>query len=106
MPRYIRTPRIFGEMGILKKNKKIFAKLENKGQSCMFVGYNEDHSSDTYRLYVLATKRIVKSRDVLWLNTQYDDPKQSKIRQDDSDIDINKWIDDEETYIIEKNSSL
>ena len=40
-PNYIRKPRIFGELGILKKNKKIFSKLENKGQTCMFVGYSQ-----------------------------------------------------------------
>ena len=38
MPKYIKKPRIFGKMGVIKKNKKMFAKLENKGQSCIFVG--------------------------------------------------------------------
>ena len=42
-----KKPRIFGEMGILKKNQKIFSKLENKGQTCMFVGYSECHAPDT-----------------------------------------------------------
>ena len=88
-------------MGVIKKNKKIFAKLENKGQSCMFVGYNE-HSSDTYRIYVFATKRIVKSRDVLWLNTQYDEYNNIEVKQDDPDIDIDRWIEDEAEFVAEK----
>ena len=56
-PTYIARPRIFGEVGTLKKNKDIFAKLENKGQTCLFVGYSEQHAADTYRLYVLETKK-------------------------------------------------
>ena len=58
-PKYFSKPRTFGEMGILKKNKKMFSKLENKGQSCMFVGYSNEHAPDTYRLFVLGTRRRV-----------------------------------------------
>ena len=54
--------RIFGELGKLKKNKKTLSKLKNKGVSCMFLGYSENHPANTYRGVVIA-------RDVQWLNT-------------------------------------
>ena len=75
-------------MGILKKNKKIFSKLENKGQSCMFVGYSNEHAPDTYRIFVLGTRRIVVARDVLWLNAMYNEIKERSIQEPDINIDL------------------
>ena len=99
-PKYFSKPRTFGEMGILKKNKKMFSKLENKGQSCMFMGYSEDHSPDTYRLYVLATRRLVIARDVLWLNAKYNETETTRI--DEPNINTNLWIDSEDEESQEK----
>ena len=62
----------------------------------MFIGYNEEHSSDTYRLYILATKRVVKARDVLWLNTQYQ-PSDGIAPDIDPDVDTDQWIEDKQT---------
>ena len=86
-------PRIFDEIGILKKNKKMFSKLENKGTSCMFVGYSENHPADTYRLYVLDTKKVVIARDVQWLDTTINQNR--KIRIDNRGVDTSKWIEEE-----------
>ena len=49
----------------------MFAKLENKGQTCLFAEYSEEHANDTYRLYMADSKRIVQARDGLWLNKKY-----------------------------------
>ena len=92
-PTFMNKPRIFGEIGILKKNKKIFSKLENKGTSCMFVGYSEDHPADTYRLYVLDTKKVVIARDVQWLDTTINQNRRMMI--DNRGIDTSKWIEEE-----------
>ena len=96
MPLYITKPRIFGEMGILKKNKKIYSKLEKKGQVCIFVGYNKDHAPDTYRLFVIDTKRIVKSRDILWTNEKLTINEPNYCDKENNDIDTDKWIEDED----------
>jgi len=92
-PTFMNKPRIFGEIGILKKNKKIFSKLENKGTSCMFVGYSEDHPADTYRLYILDTRKVVIARDVQWLDTTINQNRRMMI--DNRGIDTSKWIEEE-----------
>ena len=51
-----------------KKMKKMRSKLDNRGKTCMFVGYADDHTKDVYRFLNIHTKRIILSRDVRWLN--------------------------------------
>ena len=52
----------------IHEGKKMRSKLDNRGKTCMFVGYAEDHSGDVYRFLDIHTKRIIMSRDVRWLN--------------------------------------
>ncbi|KAI2493367.1 PIF1-like helicase [Fragilaria crotonensis] len=40
------------------------AKLDPKSFKCIFVGYSDDHSGDTYKFYNPATKQTILSRDV------------------------------------------
>ena len=65
--RYMRT---FGEMAVIAihEGKKMRSKLDDRGKTCMFVGYADDHSRDVYRFLNIHTKRIIISRDVRWLN--------------------------------------
>ena len=56
VPRYAKHLRVFGEMGTVRAyNKKIKAKLENRGRVCMFVGYADSHAGDVYRMYDIGT---------------------------------------------------
>ena len=82
--------RQFGEMGVVAVRKKIQGKMESKGTVCMFVGYAEDHSGDTYRMLNIATKKIILSRDVRWLNKMY----VKWARQNESSLDPNDIIPD------------
>ena len=52
----------------IHEGKKMRSKLGNRGKTCMFVGYAEDHSGDVYKFLNIHTKRIIMSRDVRWLN--------------------------------------
>ena len=65
--KYMRT---FGEMAVvaIHEGKKMRSILDNRGKTCMFVGYAEDHAGDVYRYLDIHTKRIIMSRDVRWLN--------------------------------------
>ena len=65
--KYLRT---FGEMAVvaIHEGKKMRSKLDNRGKTCMFVGYADDHSGDVYRFLNIHTKRIIMSRDARWLN--------------------------------------
>ena len=62
--------RSFGEMAVvaIHEGKKMRSKLDNRGKTCMFVGYADDHSGDVYRFLNINTKRIIMSRDARWLN--------------------------------------
>ena len=65
--KYMRT---FGEMAVvaIHEGKKMRSKLDNRGKTCMFVGYAEDHAGDVYRFLNIHMIRIIMSRDVRWLN--------------------------------------
>ena len=68
--KYTRSLRTFGEMAVvaIHEGKKMRSKLDNRGNTCMFVGYADDHTKDVYRFLNIHTKRIILSRDVRWLN--------------------------------------
>ena len=63
--------RIFGEIGVINNGVKINGKLTNKGNTCMMLGYTTDSLEGTYCLLKLATNRVVKSRNVHWLDKMY-----------------------------------
>ena len=68
--KYMKYMRPFGEMAVvaIHEGEKMRSKLDNRGKTCMFVAYAEDHSGDVYRFLNIHTKRIIMSRDVRWLN--------------------------------------
>ena len=74
-PKYARHIRTFGEIAIITDNTKIKGKLADRGKPCMFLGYSENHTGDTYRFLNLNTWKAIMSRDVIWLNKNYADWK-------------------------------
>ena len=68
--KYMKCMRTFGEMAVIAihEGKMMRSKLDNRGKTCMFVGYAEDHAGDVYRFLNIHMKRIIMSRDVRWLN--------------------------------------
>jgi hypothetical protein len=73
----IRNAHPFGEIGIVNnhKGKTLCGKLEDCGRACLHLGRAKDQPRDTYRFLNLETKRIIHSRDVLWLDKNYGDWK-------------------------------
>jgi hypothetical protein len=49
----------------------IQSKLKNRGLTYMFVGYSVDHANNVYIMLNLNTKRIINTRDVVWLRRSY-----------------------------------
>ena len=68
--KHMRCMRTFGEMAVIAihEGKKMRSKLDDRGKTCMFVGYADDHSRDVCRFLNIHTKSIIISRDVRWLN--------------------------------------
>ena len=60
--------RQFGEMAIIKIGNNIKGKLDDRGIPVMYLGREKDHAADTYRMLNIATKRVLISRDAIWLN--------------------------------------
>jgi hypothetical protein len=60
-----------GEMGVVTSKSGIQGKSTNCGTTCIFMRYSVDHSIDVYRMLNLESKRIINSRDVIWLERSF-----------------------------------
>ena len=54
----------FGRIAYVTDRTKIKAKADVRATKCVFVGYANDHSGDTYKFYNPTTKHTILSRDV------------------------------------------
>ena len=95
--------RTFGEMAVvaIHEGKKMRSKLDNRGKTCMFVGYAEDHAGDVFRFLNIHTKRIIMSRDVSWLNIIW---KHYRMKSIYARKQVKLFLDEEERPIEEGKS--
>ena len=79
----------FGEVGIMTMREKMKAKIKNRGIPCLYLGHADSHGSDVARLLKLETKKVVRSRDIRWLNKTLDEYMKDKgdFEEDDEDED-------------------
>ena len=63
--------REFGTIAVLTTKTPVIGKLEDRGTTAMFVGYSNNHPSDTYRFINLRTKKLIMSRDYRWLEKSW-----------------------------------
>ena len=98
--KYMRT---FGEMAVvaIHEGKKMRSKLDNRGKTCMFVGYAKDHAGDVYRFLNINTKRIIMSRDVRWLNIIW---KHYRMKSMYARKQVELFLDEEERSIEDEKS--
>jgi len=66
-------------MGVVTAKAEIQGKLTNSGITCMFVGYSVDHSINVFRMMNLESKKIINSRDVVWLRKYFKIWSKSKL---------------------------
>ena len=87
----LKNLRTFGDIGIIANvQKKIKVDLDNRGSSCIFVGYSTTHEIGVFCFYDMTTKHIHLIRDVTWLNKNYGTWKgfkESFIKLEEADID-------------------
>ena len=102
IPSFAYVLRTWGEAGVVKTKSKMSAKLENRGTTCMLVGYSTMHAQDVYRMWDPNTERIHISRDIIWLKRMYFESKQNK------EITTNQMdqIDDETAGEITEDNKL
>ena len=85
----------------IHEGKKMRSKLDDRGKTCMFVGYADDHSKDIYRFLNIHTKRIIISRDVRWLNIIW---KQYKKKSIYARKQLELFLDEEERSLEDERS--
>ena len=90
-PEYEKYLRTFGEYGIVTTNPggTIRSKLEDRGITCMFLGYAANHAGNVYRMLNMKTKQVLITRDVKWLNTYEKDTKKNELVHEIEDDDLN-----------------
>ena len=71
LPKWTAALRTWGEAGVVTLKQKMRPKMEDKGLTCMLVGYAEDHAEGVYRMWNPTTGGIHESRDVTWLKRMY-----------------------------------
>ena len=101
--KYTRSLRTCGEMAVIAihEGKKMRSKLVDRGKTCMFVGYAEDHTKDVYRFMNIHTRRIIISRDVRWLNIIW---KQYKKKSIYARRQVELFLDEEERSLEDERS--
>ena len=70
-PKFIDNLHIFGEMAVIKKSPKFQSKLNDKGIKVMFLGYARNHAGDVFCFLNMRTRKVVLSKDVIWLSQVY-----------------------------------
>ena len=66
--KFAKNLRIQGEAGVLETRTVKTSKLQDRGVTTMFVGYNLNMGSDVYRMWNEEIKRIHNTKDITWLN--------------------------------------
>ena len=87
---YARDLRSFGEIAIILNGaeKKLKAKLKDRGTPCMFLGYSDHHASGVYRFQNLSTGKVLHSRDCVWLSKFWGEyTNNDAVIPDDDDVD-------------------
>eukprot|EP00957_Ditylum_brightwellii_P026291 1988625-Ditylum_brightwellii.AAC.1 len=70
-PNFLSCLRQWGEAGMVKVHKKTTPKVDDRGITCMMVGYTLDHKADCYSMLHPTTSTIYDTHDVIWLKRMY-----------------------------------
>ena len=74
IPDYAKHLRTWGEAGTVKIRSLSTTKIEDRGVTCMMIGYALDHGGDCYRMFNPTTSGVHETRDVIWLHRMYYPP--------------------------------
>ena len=71
-------------MVVVTNQEKIKAKLADCRKTCMWLGYARNHAAGTYHVLNLKTRKIIITRDVIFLRKSYGDWANDKIQEEPS----------------------
>ena len=58
-------------MVVVADRKAIKSKLADRGKTCMWTGYAADHAAGIYRVWNPKTRKVIETRDVIFLRKNY-----------------------------------
>ena len=67
----------FGRIGYVTKRDKFKKQMADKTSNAIMVGYSDNHTRDTYKLYNPETKRVIMTRDVKWADCKMTNPAET-----------------------------
>ena len=70
-PAWTKNMKILGEAGTVALIEERGGKLNDKGVTCMFVGYATNHAGDCYKMWNENTNKYYLSRDVIFLQRMF-----------------------------------
>jgi hypothetical protein len=72
-PNIVQNLRTFKKIGVVLNHtqQKIQGKLNDRRRPCLFLGYSENHAADVYRMLNLETRKVIHTRDIIWMNQTY-----------------------------------
>ena len=70
-------PHVFGEV-VVADRSGLKSKLQDRGKACVWVGYAANHAAGTHRVLNPTTKKILLTRDVIFLCQSYGNWKEKK----------------------------
>ena len=65
-PKIYKNLQPFGRVGYVKRTGTAGTAWDRRSDKCVLMGYANNHSRDTYRMYNLETSKIIETRDVTW----------------------------------------
>jgi hypothetical protein len=77
LPSWTKNLWTFGEAGTVKEGKQ--GKILDRGETMMFVGYNQNHGQNSYRMYNPKTSRVVFTRDIIRLGRMFFPQRDTKV---------------------------
>jgi hypothetical protein len=70
-PKFAKQLQTWGEAGTVKLKNKRAVKIDDRGYTCMFVGYPASHASNTYRMWDPRSNHVHITRDIIWLQKMF-----------------------------------
>ena len=76
-PKIIGLFSYFGRIVFVTKQDKFKKQMTDKTFKAIMVGYANNHTRDTYKLYNLETKRVIMPRDIKWEEWKMNDSEET-----------------------------
>ena len=103
-PAFAKHLRTWGEAGVVTIKSTRTTKVDDRGKTCMMVGYAKEHDGNVYKMWHKDSGVVYETRDVVWLRKMYFTGKvdeDEEIRRELRDVAEASDVDDVEFEVEE-----